>query len=109
MDTDGDSMSLFIDWGDGTHDGWIGHYNSGTNVEVNHTWNKQGTFTIRYKAKDKLNAESDFGSLSVNIPRNKATNNMLFYHFLKKFPILHGLLNLIKLGFLCKIENIEFV
>jgi len=95
-DTDGDSMFLYIDWGDGTHEGWIGPYNSGTNVEVNHTWNKRGTFVIRYKAKDKLNFESKTGTLSVTIPRDKATNNIFFYQFLEKFPILQQLFYLLK-------------
>jgi hypothetical protein len=96
-DIDGDSMFLYVDWGDGDHDGWIGPYNSGTIVEVNHTWNKRGTFVIRYKSKDILNIESKTGTLSVTIPRNKATNNAIFYQYLEKFPILHQLLNLIKL------------
>ena len=95
-DTDGDSMFLFIDWGDGTHDGWIGPYNSGANVEVNHTWNKKGTYTIKYKAKDKLNIESDVGTLSVSIPRDRKTCNMLLYQFFERFPVIHGLFFLIK-------------
>ena len=90
-DIDGDSMFLYIDWGDGNHDGWIGPYNSGTNVVVNHTWNKGGTFTIRYKAKDKLNFESITGTLSVTIPRNKAIVNLLLYQIFERFPILRNL------------------
>ncbi len=95
-DIDGDSMFLYVDWGDGDHDGWIGPYNSGTIVEVNHTWNKRGTFVIRYKAKDKLNIESKTGTLSVTIPRDKATKNIFFYQYLEKFPILQQLLYLLK-------------
>jgi len=92
-DTDGDSMFLLIDWGDGTHDGWIGSYNSGEEVEVSHIWNEQGSYTIRYKAKDSLGAESDYGTFSVNIPRNKAIKNTIIYQFLEKFPILQNLFN----------------
>jgi hypothetical protein len=95
-DIDGDSMFLYVDWGDGDHDGWIGPYDSGTIVEVNHTWKKRGTFVIRYKSKDKLNIESKTGTLSVTIPRNKATNNIFFYQYLEKFPILQQLLYLLK-------------
>jgi hypothetical protein len=84
-------MFLYIDWGDGNHDGWIGPYNSGINVEVNHTWNIGGTFTIRYKAKDKLNFESITGTLSVTIPRNKAIVNLLLNQIFERFPILRNL------------------
>lgn len=93
-DIDGDSMYLYIDWGDGNHDGWIGPYNSDTTVEVNHTWSKKGTFVIRYKAKDKLNIESKVGTLTVTIPRNKATINVFLYQIIESFQILdhHSLL-----------------
>jgi hypothetical protein len=91
QDNDGDSMYLYIDWGDGNHEGWIGPYNSGTNVEVNHTWNKKGTFIIRYKAKDQLDVESKVGMISVTIPRDKAVSDMFLYQFLESFPRLHSL------------------
>jgi hypothetical protein len=91
QDTDGDSMFLYIDWGDGNHEGWFGPFNSGTNVEVNHTWDKKGTFIIKYKAKDQLDIESKVGMISVTIPRTKAIIDMFLYQFFESIPKLNSL------------------
>jgi hypothetical protein len=95
-DADGDNMFLWIDWGDDSAEEWIGPYDSGEEVKVSHTWDKKGTFTIRYKAKDIYEVESEWGTLSLTISRNKAANNMLFFHLLERFTMLHKLLFLIR-------------
>lgn len=70
-DYDYQDLFYFIDWGDGTNTGWIGPYTQGEEVIVNHTFANKGTYTIKAKAKDVLNAESDWATLEVKIPRIK--------------------------------------
>jgi hypothetical protein len=76
---------------------WIGPYGSGEEVTINHTWSKRGNYNIKAKAKDALGAESNWGTLYVSMPKNKAFNP-LFLRFLENhpcmFPILRHLLGL---------------
>ena len=87
----------YIDWDDGSNTGWVGLYISGQEIILSHTWNEQGTYTIKAKAKDVYGAESDWGKLSVTMPRNRAMNTP-FQWFLQShphlFPILRHLLGL---------------
>ncbi len=59
-DPDDNPVSYYIDWGDGTYTDWTSEYASGEIVKIKHTWNEQGTFTIRAKAKDTYGAESNW-------------------------------------------------
>jgi hypothetical protein len=68
IDPEDQQVSYFIDWGDGTSTGWLGPYDSGSPVIVNHTWETKQTFTVKAKAKDALGAESEWASLAVKIP-----------------------------------------
>jgi outer membrane protein assembly factor BamB len=67
-DPESENISYYVDWGDGTNIGWIGPYPSGQEQTLNHTWNKKGTYTIKAKARDIYNQESDWGTLSVTMP-----------------------------------------
>jgi hypothetical protein len=96
-DSDGDTVSYFIDWGDGTNSGWIGPYLSGEVVTKSHTWTKKGDYTITAKAKDIYGNESNWGSLSVTMP---CSYNIPFVSFWEKvferfphvFPILRHIM-----------------
>ena len=90
-DLDGDQVSYYVEWGDTTNTGWFGPYASGAPQTKSHTWTSQGTFTIKAKAKDIHGAESDWGELSVSMPRNRAVNTP-FLNFLENHPILYQLL-----------------
>ena len=68
-DVDYQGILYYIDWGDGTNTGWIGPFSPGEEIIINHTYTKKGTYTIKAKAKDVLNAESDWATLEVKIPR----------------------------------------
>lgn len=68
IDPEDQLVSYFIDWGDGTSAGWLGPYDSGTPVIVNHTWDVKQTFTVKAKAKDVMGAESEWATLAVKIP-----------------------------------------
>ncbi|MFA5101741.1 MAG: right-handed parallel beta-helix repeat-containing protein [Candidatus Thermoplasmatota archaeon] len=51
-------LYYYIDWGDGTHEKWVGPYTTGEVLHVNHTWYDIGSFLIKAKVKDIFNEES---------------------------------------------------
>ena len=65
---------------------WIGPYNSEEEVIVSHTWDEEATYTIKAKAKDIHDAESDWGTLTVTMPVNQQSTNSMFLRFLERFP-----------------------
>jgi len=67
-DAENQQVEYFIDWGDGTTTGWLGPFNSGEQITVNHTWQTKAIFTIKAKAKDTIGAESEWASLNVKMP-----------------------------------------
>ncbi len=89
----------FIDWGDNTTEDWIGPYESGEEVVVNHTWTEEGTYVIKAKAKDVYDAESEWGSLEVTMPVLRKDIfvtflKMLFERFPNAFPLIRYILGL---------------
>lgn len=97
-DPDGDEVFYTILWGDGCPAvEWIGPFESGEVVSMNHTFTSKGTFTITSQAKDVYGAEGDWGTLEVTIPRNRAISNPLVLWFLERVLLLERLLSLIKM------------
>ena len=76
-DPDGDDVYYYVDWGDNTTSGWIGPYKSGEKITVTHTWNEKGSYTIKVKAKDIYDAESNWCLFKISMYRN------LLYHLSK--------------------------
>jgi len=104
VDSDRNPVSFYIDWGDDTNNGWTTERASGEKCYYEHSWLTIGSYTIRVKAKDVMGEESDWATLSVSMPKNKAIDTpfMQFLHnFFERypnvnvFPILQKLLNLI--------------
>ncbi len=97
-DLDGDDVYYYILWDDGYVENWDGPHASGADFEIDHTYAKEGTFTIEAKARDTLGDESGVETLEVTMPRNKAFNfnfnllDWLFEQFPNAFPILQQLL-----------------
>jgi outer membrane protein assembly factor BamB len=96
-DPEGNNISYYVDWGDGTNTGWIGPYTSGHELTINHTWNKRGTYTIKAKAMDNYSAESGWGTLQVTMPLVYEPPHFRFFEWLFErfphaFPILRQLL-----------------
>ena len=95
-DVDEDKVYYYIEWGDDAVEEWIGPYDPGEEVTISHTWAEQGTYTIRAKAKDAYNNESDWGTLSVSMPKNKPYIStpflQLLHNFLQNHPIRYQLL-----------------
>ncbi len=86
IDSDGDKISYYINWGDGEITDWTPFRLSGLKYTGSHTWNSQGFYTIRAKAKDIYGVESDWREKQIEIPRNKILANSLFLQLLEDFP-----------------------
>ncbi len=95
-DPDQDDIKYFIDWGDSSNSGWIGSYNSGETVYVNHSWDEKDTYTIKVVAKDINGAQSDWGSLTVTMPYSYNPTlhflERLFHRFPNVFPPLRQIM-----------------
>ena len=93
IDINNDTILYVIDWGDGTIDE-TDLYESGKRVEVCHTYEKKGFFTIKIMAIDEYGAESDWSVFMIEIPRNRAVFNRIIFKFLFNCLIIEKLLNL---------------
>ncbi|UCD13256.1 MAG: hypothetical protein JSW60_06775 [Thermoplasmatales archaeon] len=62
-DPDGDNVSYYIEWGDGTSTGWTDYYPSGMPISIKHTWYRKGTYLVRCRAKDVYDFESGWWTI----------------------------------------------
>lgn len=69
-DPNGDNVFYCIDWGDDTEEVCAGPFPSGVSQTMSHTWNVEGTYSIKAKAIDIFDAESTWGTLEVAMPKN---------------------------------------
>jgi len=67
-DPNGDDVFYFVDWGDNTTTDWFGPHASGVQTTATHSWSAQGTYVVKFKAKDVLGAESGWGTLQIVMP-----------------------------------------
>jgi len=88
--TDPQNQDIYykIEWGDGQTTDWFGPNPSGTEVEKSHTYAEDNTYTIKAKARDIYQKESDWGELKVTMPKNKQAsfNFNLLSWFFERFP-----------------------
>ncbi|MDX1798854.1 MAG: hypothetical protein R3255_09420, partial [Candidatus Lokiarchaeia archaeon] len=100
IDPDGDDVLYYIEWGDGDIEEWIGPYESGEVISLDHTWITKGDYTIRARAKDTKDLKSDWSSLEITIPKYKIFNfdfpllKWVIERFPNAFPILRSILGL---------------
>jgi hypothetical protein len=72
IDPDGDKIFFIFDWDDGSKSEWLGPYDSEENIVISHTWNVEGEYEIRVKAKDIYGYESEWSDpLYISMPINK--------------------------------------
>jgi hypothetical protein len=70
IDPDGDDLYYWVQWGEGCPSvEWIGPYKSGEEITMNNTWANKGDYSISVKARDTSDAESDWGTLEVHMPK----------------------------------------
>jgi parallel beta-helix repeat protein len=101
IDPQGDQVLYMWDWGDGTSSDWLGPYTSGEICSASHSWKKQGDYSIKVKAKDLYDYESEWSDpLIVTIPKNKLFNynfnllSWLFNRFPNMFTIIRQILKI---------------
>jgi len=51
-DHEGDDVLYYVEWGDETIENWFGPYPSGQEVTATHSWDEDGVYDIRVKARD---------------------------------------------------------
>jgi hypothetical protein len=92
-DPDGDKVSYFIKWDDGSTTGWTDFQASGPpGISESHTWNEQRRYTIQAKAKDIHDFESEWADFEVEIKKTRTIFlNSWFIRFLQQSPILQFL------------------
>jgi hypothetical protein len=87
------NIYYFVDWGDNTTTDWLGPYVSGTEIHVTHTWATEGNYTVKVKAKDIMDSESDWGTLQVLMPTEyKFSFNVFLHHLMEAFPHMFPIL-----------------
>jgi len=84
-DPEGDDLSYWFDWGDGSDSGWTEYISSGFEVNRSHLWEVDGSYDVRVKTRDVYGAESDWSDpLTVNVSKLVLINNIqtgYFYFF----------------------------
>ncbi len=70
-DPENNDIYLYVDWGDNTVDEWIGPYKSSEETIILHRWDQQGEYTIKVKAKDVFNEESEWATFKVSMPKSR--------------------------------------
>ena len=93
-DPEGDNVYYIINWSDGTPETYIGPFASNTEAEATHAWSVKGTYVIKAKARDIYGAESDWATLEVSMPKNRAINpfTMFLERLMERFPIMEQIL-----------------
>jgi hypothetical protein len=87
-DPDGDELYFLIDWGDLSNETITGLVPSNLPLTISHSWKSNGKFTIKAKAIDIYNAESDWGLLEIRMPKKQYNSLEFMLSFLKKIDIL---------------------
>lgn len=91
-DPNGNEIYYLVDWDDDSVAEWIGTYNSDEEVTLIHTWNNRGSYTIRAKAKDPYDAESDWATMEVSMPKSRSKGftflDAVLNRLFERYPLL---------------------
>jgi len=90
VEPDGENVKFLIDWDDGNQEE-TDYIASGDTITVNHSWASKGFYSIKAKAIDVLDKESEWETLNIRMPKNQQTSNMWFLRWLERLPILQRL------------------
>ena len=71
-DVNDDTLSVLVDWGDGSDTGWLSPVETDDTVTVDHAWDDYGLYPVKVKVRDSDGLESNwgdyFGSVSLSYP-----------------------------------------
>ena len=93
-DPQGEDIYFYIDWGDGSIEDWVGPFSSGDPEQFIHTWEDQGSYTIKAKAKDTNGYESDLVEFDLTVT-NSRTKSVMLENFLNRFPLIKQIIKTI--------------
>jgi outer membrane protein assembly factor BamB len=82
----GNDVFYQIDWGDGSITDWLGPYDSGESITMNHSWSDKGTYTIKARAKDIDNLWGPWGELKITMPYSYEPQFPFIQWLLERFP-----------------------
>ena len=89
---------FFVDWGDDSPIETLYPTSyDGQQAVANHSWNKEGTYSICAQTENIFGGLSEWGCLEVIIPRTKTTKYLLLKWFLERFPLLEVFLRIMKI------------
>jgi len=88
IDPDGEMVYVRWDWGNGDTYPWAGPFVSGEEITESYVWSERGKYIVKAQVKDEYDAESEWGELQVNIPRNKMQQNLFLLRILERFPFI---------------------
>ncbi len=94
-DPEGDDVFFCIDWGDESEEICLGPFQSDVGQTISHMWSEKGDYQIQVKAQDEYQAESDYATFAVSMPKTKMNVRLFLRLFENKpllFPLLHKLL-----------------
>jgi len=71
-DSDGDNLYYLFDWGDSSTCEWIGPYDSGAVCTVEHSWDAEGVFEVKVRAKDVHGVQSGWSDpVEITMPKTR--------------------------------------
>jgi rhodanese-related sulfurtransferase len=86
-DAENDGVYFWVEWcGDGHCAKWNGPFPSGTEITLNHSFHKIGTFSIRAKTKDFYENESGWSEFEITVPRYTSYKLNFLEHLYTRFP-----------------------
>lgn len=99
VDPNSHDLIFEIDWGDGFEEKSSFFSPSGEQISFNHSWENQGSYTVKVRAMDYYGAISDWSILEVSIPKSKHQCNyslqFIWQQILFRFPFLSEILKTI--------------
>ena len=91
-DPESDDVYYCIQWGDDSGEICLGPFPSGIEQNAQHTWIGEGSYTVKIKARDINDAESNWVILEVSMPKYKSINPI----FPKLFEYYTNIITIIK-------------
>ena len=105
FDDDFDDIYIMFDWGDGSDSDWIGPYQSGENISIDHTWSRQGNYPVRVKTKDDPNGDGNISdglespwsdTVMISMPKSSSIDKKILFSLLRpifeRYPLLFDIL-----------------